>query len=60
MVREAGWVHAPYFHFVQGSGWQGVSLKYVRKLEETEIWGVISDQNKRRTAQVQEKKFAMF
>lgn len=60
MVREAGWVHVPYFHFVQGSVWQSVSLMYVRKLKETEIWEVISNQNKRRTAQVQEKSLLCF
>lgn len=60
MVREVGEVRAPYFHFIQGSRWLGVSWKYVRKLKEIEIWGVISDQNKRKTAEVQEKSVLCF
>lgn len=47
MVREVGEVHIPYFCFIQGSGWQGVSWKYVGKFGETESVDMISDENKR-------------
>ena len=43
MVKEVGEVYAPYFHFIQGNEWQGVSWKAVRKLEETEIWRATTD-----------------
>lgn len=59
MVREVGEIHVPYFYFIQGSGRQGVSWKYVGKLKDTESWGVISDENRDKPVQVQEKKFDM-
>ena len=56
---EGGWRNSCSVFLFYPSGWQGVSWKYVGKLKDTESWGVISDENRDKPVQVQEKKFDM-